>query len=84
MDEKIDEAIKKLMDMKRADFYSYECETMAEALAYKLVEAALDDGGFRAIQLITERTGGKVSINKKEKKDDSDIINKLRVLLDKD
>lgn len=83
MDEKIDEAIKKLMDMKRVDFEAYDCETVAEALAYKLVESALGDGGIRAIQLITERTGGKAAINKKEKKEDSDIVNRLRVLLDK-
>lgn len=84
MNEKVDEAISMIMDLSIKEYEEFKPSTVAENLALQLVHIALNDGGFRAIQLVTERTAGKVSVNKKEKNDNSDIINKLRSLLNED
>lgn len=73
MNDKIDESMKKIMDLKKVDFDNYQPETMADAVAHKLVKLAIEDGGIQAIKLVTERTAGRVGVADKREKSDADI-----------
>lgn len=64
MDELIDEALKKILGLKLAEFKKYKPETVADSLAVALVKDALGEGGTRAISVIADRLGGRATPKK--------------------
>ena len=85
MNEKIDEALMKFIDMRQNDLSSLDEDSMtiAETIALKIIMDALSEGG-QAMKLLVERIGGtpinkNISVIRDEKS--SSMISSLEELL---
>ena len=77
--ESIDRALTVLLEKSRSELESYECKTIAEALAKKLLFEALDEPVVKAGELVINRTSGRAGQKKVGK--DTDLTERLKELL---